>query len=63
MDQRAHLAEVAALAGLEMDLDRVVLPRDRYFAANGLRLHFLEWGEPTARPLILLHGGALTAHT
>src|SRR5260370_38376786 len=38
-------------------------PRDRFFAANGLRMHFLEWGEPTARPIILLHGGALTAHT
>ncbi len=63
IDQRTHLAEVAALAGLEVDLDRVVLPRDRYFDANGLRLHFLEWGESTARPIILLHGGALTAHT
>src|SRR5437016_3927221 len=38
-------------------------PRDRFFDANGLRMHFLEWGEPTARPIILLHGGALTAHT
>ncbi len=63
LDQRSHLAEVAALAGLELDLDHVVLPRDHYFDANGLRLHFLEWGESTARPLILLHGGALTAHT
>ncbi len=63
IDQRSHLAEVAALAGLELDLDRVVLPHDRYFDANGLRLHFLEWGEATARPIILLHGGALTAHT
>ena len=63
IDQRIHLAEVAALAGLELDLDRVVLPRDRSIDANGLRLHFLEWGESTARPIILLHGGALTAHT
>lgn len=63
IDQRAHLAEVAALAGLRLDPDRVVLPRDRFFDANGLRMHYLEWGEPTARPIILLHGGALTAHT
>lgn len=63
IDQRLHLAEVAALAGLEVDLDQVVLPRERYFDADGLRMHFLEWGEPTARPIILLHGGALTAHT
>jgi pimeloyl-ACP methyl ester carboxylesterase len=63
ISQRSHLAEVAALAGLELDLERVVLPRDRFFDANGLRLHFLEWGEATAQPIILLHGGALTAHT
>ena len=63
IDQRSHLAEVAALAGLPLDLERVVLPRDRFFDANGLRMHFLEWGEPTAQPIILLHGGALTAHT
>src|SRR4030081_3707166 len=63
IDKRIHLAEVAALAGLELDLDRVVLPRDRSIDANGLRLHFLEWGQSTARPIILLHGGALTAHT
>src|SRR5882672_2927027 len=63
IDQRAHLAEVAGLAGLQLDLDRVVLPRNRYFDAHGLPLHYLEWGEPTARPIILLHGGALTAHT
>jgi pimeloyl-ACP methyl ester carboxylesterase len=63
IDQRAHLAEVAGLAGLEVDLDRVVLPRDRYFDAHSLRLHYLEWGPSTARPIILLHGGALTAHT
>jgi esterase len=63
IDQRSHLAEVAALAGLELDVDHVVLPRDRFFDVDGLRLHFLEWGDPTARPIILLHGGALTAHT
>jgi pimeloyl-ACP methyl ester carboxylesterase len=60
-DQRAHLAEVAALAGLE--IDEVVLPREDYFVSGELRLHVLEWGDPAARPLVMLHGGALTAHT
>ena len=59
--QRAHLAQVAALAGLE--LDSIELPRDRYADAQGLRLHYLEWGDAAAYPIILLHGGALTAHT
>jgi pimeloyl-ACP methyl ester carboxylesterase len=57
----SHLADVAAIAGLE--LDGIALPRDAYFEANGLRLHYLDWGDPSSRPLVLLHGGALTAHT
>src|SRR5579859_6203024 len=36
---------------------------DRTIDTNGLRVHVLEWGDPAARPIILLHGGALTAHT
>jgi esterase len=58
---RAYLADVAAQAGL--DVTEIAPPRDGYFASNGLRLHYLDWGQPSSRPLILLHGGALTAHT
>src|SRR5579871_4046360 len=29
---------------------------DRYAVVNGLRLHYLEWGEPTAPPIVMLHG-------
>jgi pimeloyl-ACP methyl ester carboxylesterase len=60
-DLRAYLADVAAQAGL--DVTDVAPPRDGYFESQALRLHYLDWGEPSARPLILLHGGALTAHT
>ncbi|HUK41895.1 MAG TPA: alpha/beta hydrolase [Candidatus Acidoferrales bacterium] len=31
-------------------------PRDKYIDARGLRLHYLEWGEPSGKPLILVHG-------
>jgi pimeloyl-ACP methyl ester carboxylesterase len=58
---RAYLKDVAGLAGLEVA--NVVLPRDEHLEANGLRLHYLDWGQASARPVILLHGGALTAHT
>jgi pimeloyl-ACP methyl ester carboxylesterase len=58
---RAYLAEVAAMAGLA--LDEVPLPREADVEIDGLRVHYLEWGDPSARPLLLLHGGALTAHT
>jgi pimeloyl-ACP methyl ester carboxylesterase len=30
-------------------------PREGTFQANGLRLHYVEWGAPTAQPIILLH--------
>jgi pimeloyl-ACP methyl ester carboxylesterase len=36
---------------------------DRFAAANGLRLHYLEWGDPAKPAMILLHGIARHAHT
>jgi pimeloyl-ACP methyl ester carboxylesterase len=36
---------------------------DRFVTANGLRLHYLEWGDPAKPPMILLHGIARHAHT
>ena len=37
--------------------------RDRFATVNGLRLHYLEWGDPAKPPMILLHGIARHAHT
>jgi pimeloyl-ACP methyl ester carboxylesterase len=31
-------------------------PRDRAIESRGLKIHYLEWGEPAAEPLILIHG-------
>ena len=36
---------------------------DRYATVNGLRLHYLEWGDAAKPALILLHGIARHAHT
>ena len=36
---------------------------DRVATANGLRLHYLDWGDPAKPPLILIHGIARRAHT
>jgi pimeloyl-ACP methyl ester carboxylesterase len=36
---------------------------DRFATANGLRLHYLEWGDPARPAMILLHGIARHAHT
>jgi pimeloyl-ACP methyl ester carboxylesterase len=38
-------------------------PVDRYVVANGLRQHYLDWGGDGQPDVLLLHGGALTAHT
>jgi pimeloyl-ACP methyl ester carboxylesterase len=35
---------------------------DRCLRANGLRLHYLEWGTPQHAPVVLLHGGSAHAH-
>ncbi|MHB2029682.1 MAG: alpha/beta fold hydrolase [Acidimicrobiales bacterium] len=56
-----HLVKAAQHAGLPTG--EVELPKSRQLIANGIRLHYLEWGEPGAVPLVLLHGGSLNAHT
>lgn len=35
----------------------------RNIVANGLRFHLLEWGDPSAETVLLLHGNNHTAHT
>jgi pimeloyl-ACP methyl ester carboxylesterase len=37
--------------------------RDRYVRLRGLRFHLLDWGTGGGPPLLLLHGGAQTAHS
>jgi pimeloyl-ACP methyl ester carboxylesterase len=31
-------------------------PQARYYRSQGLRLHFTDWGNPSAPPLLLIHG-------
>jgi pimeloyl-ACP methyl ester carboxylesterase len=42
-------------------------PEVRYVSRNtvvrGMRFHFLEWGQPDAPPVLLLHGGNQSAHS
>ena len=32
-------------------------PKDRFYEAQGLRLHYADWGSEAAPPLLLIHGG------
>src|SRR5262249_29166300 len=38
-------------------------PQDKFLDANGLRMHYLDWGQEGKPKLLFLHGGGLTAHT
>lgn len=45
-----------------MNVEFSIGPQDEFAAANGLRLHYLAWGEASAPPLVLLHGFMDHAH-
>jgi pimeloyl-ACP methyl ester carboxylesterase len=60
-EYRDHLRSTALRAGFS--LDDIVLPDQHRLAVNGLRLRHLDWGTKGKRPILFLHGGALTAHT
>src|SRR5260370_5335865 len=41
---------------MAIDLDSAG-PTSRIYFSQRLRLHYVDWGNPTAPPLLLLHGG------
>ena len=55
------LHEAAREAGVRFREDAV--PRNGFVEANGLRFHYLEWGDQANRPLVMLHGMGQTAHS
>lgn len=59
-DMMSALADAAKVFGLEVT-DRTP-PKDGWVKANGLRMHYLDWGG-SGKPVLFLHGGNQTAHT
>ncbi len=55
MEAAVHITKVV--------VPKVVLADDHQILAGAIRLHFLDWGTASKPPLVLLHGGGLTAHT
>ena len=59
--------EFASLQRSAADLGVRHAPRVRYVSRNTAlqnhRIHFLEWGDPAAPPLLLIHGGNQSAHS
>jgi pimeloyl-ACP methyl ester carboxylesterase len=41
----------------------VIQPREKFLEQQGLRLHYLEWGNPAGEPLVLVHGFLDQAHS
>jgi esterase len=60
-EYRDHLQSTAVRAGF--NFREVVLPDERHAVVDGLRFRYLDWGTEGKRPILFLHGGALTAHT
>src|SRR6201998_4769102 len=56
-----HLRATAVRAGF--NFDDGVLPSDKSVRVGYLRFRYLDWGKEELRPILFLHGGALTAHT
>src|SRR5438067_10117613 len=60
-DATEVLVEAAQAFGLE--IEDTTPPRDGAVESNGIRMHYLDWGQEGKPPLLFLHGGGLTAHT
>ena len=60
-DYREPMAAAARAAGLHPSA--IVQPEDRWVSLNGIRFHYLDWGNEHLPHVVLLHGGSLTAHT
>jgi pimeloyl-ACP methyl ester carboxylesterase len=56
-----NLFDAARAAGIQFTA--AVLPEDKYVKANGMRLHYLDWGHAEKPNMLLLHGGAQSAHS
>lgn len=60
-DYRDLMAAAASSRGLNPPA--IVQPADHYVSLNGIRMHYLDWGNPHLPHVVLLHGRSLTAHT
>lgn len=55
------LFDAARAAGVTFTEE--VLPEDKFVQANDMRLHYLDWGNRDKPKMLLLHGGAQSAHS
>ncbi len=67
LDMTCRRTSSAACWPARPDLGIPHVPAVPYWSRNivlrRMRFHFLEWGEPDAQPIVLLHGGHQSAHS
>ena len=61
-EQIDSLYAAAQNAGLDVVKEDISW-QDEFVDVAGLKIHYLDWGSPGKRPLLLLHGGMQSAHT
>jgi pimeloyl-ACP methyl ester carboxylesterase len=63
MARNATEVLLEAARSFDLEFEDTRPPRDGFLDANGLRMHYLDWGQADKPPVLFLHGGGLTAHT
>src|SRR6266571_314784 len=59
LETGTHMAASLRRGGMALQ----VQPQDKTVMANGLKLHYLDWGSPDNPPMVLLHGLRGHAHS
>ncbi len=59
--QALSLYDAARAMGVKFTNENA--PQDKFVNANGMRFHYLEWGNPDNPAMLLLHGFAQTCHS
>ena len=57
------LCSFLALGSPALAQSALPVPADRFVTANGIRLHYLDWGNAAKPPLVMVHGIGRVAHT
>ncbi|HEX3953332.1 MAG TPA: alpha/beta hydrolase [Stellaceae bacterium] len=60
-EYRLHLETTSVRAGFSFS--EFVLPESHEVQVGAMRMHYLDWGNKHLPTILLLHGGALNAHT
>lgn len=53
--------DAARAIGIKFNADYT--PEDKFVTVGGMRLHYLDWGNPHLPKMLMLHGGAQSAHS